>query len=343
MVNYSASYKNNVTQSIVPSVSQFFPYIRHFLLEYENLLREVDCRVSIPFWDWTAFHDVPYKSPVWNNEQGFGDTSDQSTTCVTTGPFRQGEYHVSPEGGGGCIKRQYTKATYPSRTVVDKDILTLPAAQFNTLHRFLQLYCGISVQSLVGGTMFSPNAAEDPVFHLQLSQLDYLFTRWQSFGGGREKIRYANDTSRFLLTNALTVSQMSDSSSLPHGTCVSYSPPILLKNNAPPPSRPFVGPFTDQAAPELQKKNRNDKLVWALVLTKLSSLNFLFIMYSILSRPLKIIANWNFKCNTFNNECPISDGVLSTAHENRRVRMCVTSSTEVLKAIFRSVENALQV
>ena len=251
MANYSASYKNHVTQSIVPSVSQFLPYIRYFLLEYENLLREVDCRVTIPFWDWTAFHDEPYKSPVWDNEQGFGGSSDQSTTCVTTGPFRQGEYHVSPEAGGGCIKREYKKATYPSRTVVDKDVLTLPAALFNTLHRFLQLYFGISVQCLVGGTMFSPNAAEDPAFLLQLSQLDSLFTRWQSFGGGREKIRYANDTSRLLLTPALTVSQMSDSSSLLHGACISYSPPILLKNNAPPPSRSFAGPFADQVASEL--------------------------------------------------------------------------------------------
>ncbi len=31
----------------------FLPWHRWFILQFENLLREVDCRVTVPYWDWS--------------------------------------------------------------------------------------------------------------------------------------------------------------------------------------------------------------------------------------------------------------------------------------------------
>ena len=31
----------------------FFPWHRWYILKFENLLRQVDCRVTVPYWDWS--------------------------------------------------------------------------------------------------------------------------------------------------------------------------------------------------------------------------------------------------------------------------------------------------
>lgn len=31
----------------------FLPWHRWFMLQYENLLREIDCRITVPYWDWS--------------------------------------------------------------------------------------------------------------------------------------------------------------------------------------------------------------------------------------------------------------------------------------------------
>ena len=209
-------------------------FVRYFLLEYEDLIKEVDCRLSLPFYDWTPFPNAPYTAAVWSNDDGFGDTSRLEDQCVVTGPFRVGEYELTPSAGGGCLKREYRNQRFPSRDMVDRDLLPLPANEFSTFHRFLQLFIGVNVQCFVGGTMCSSDSANDPVFIPHLAKIDSLLTRWQLLGDGREGVRYANDRSHLLLT-PFAVRDFNDNWNLPYGTCVQYDPPALLKNHAPPP------------------------------------------------------------------------------------------------------------
>ena len=228
------SFNNNVTQDSVPSNSQYFMFVRYFLLEYESLLRDIDCTVTIPFYDWTPFPVTPYAAPVWDNTDGFGDTSRASDNCVITGPVRVTQFNVTPSAGGGCLKREYRNQRFPSRDIVDRDLLPLPSDEFSTFHRFLQLFLGLNVQCFVGGTMCTVDSANDPVQILHLAQVDSLLTRWQLIGQGRESVRYAFDNTLLELTPGLRVSQFSNNRNLPYDSCIIYEPPVLLKNHAPP-------------------------------------------------------------------------------------------------------------
>ena len=39
--------------TVIPEKKYFYPWHRWYVLELENLLRQIDCRVTIPYWDWT--------------------------------------------------------------------------------------------------------------------------------------------------------------------------------------------------------------------------------------------------------------------------------------------------
>jgi hypothetical protein len=236
---------NNVTQSGVASESQYFVFSRYFLVEYEDILRDFNSNITIPFYDWTPFPLAPYTAAVWDNTYGFGDTARVSDKCVKTGPVRVGEYAISPSAGGGCLQRDYMNRRFPSREIINRDVLTFPASEFANFHQMLQLLVGLNVQCFIGGTMCSTDAANDPVFLLHLAQLDSLLTRWQLFGDGRDQVRYAFDNRPLLLTPGFTVAQFSSNINLPYDLCILYDPPVLLKNHgASAPALPAAAPPT---------------------------------------------------------------------------------------------------
>ena len=242
---------NNVTQSGVAAESQYFVFNRFFLLEYEDLLKDFECSVTVPFYDWTPFPVAPYTAAVWDNTNGFGDTARSVDNCVITGPVRVGEYDIAPSAGGGCLKREYMNRRFPSRDIINRDVLPYPADEFDHFHQMLQLLIGLNVQCFIGGTMCSMDAANDPVFLLHLAQLDSILTRWQLFGQGRGEVRYTDDTRPLLLSPGFTVSQFSSNLNLPNGNCVIYDPPVLLKNHAAPQALAFAatGASVQAAAP----------------------------------------------------------------------------------------------
>ena len=75
----------------------FFPWHRFYILQMENLLREIDCRVTLPYWDWSVVGENPWdKSGIWTNESyGLGGNGIESSGfCVQDGEFRQGKWHT---------------------------------------------------------------------------------------------------------------------------------------------------------------------------------------------------------------------------------------------------------
>ena len=51
----TSSSKSIGTNSARPFNQAFFlPWHRWFILAFENLLRKVDCKVTVPYWDWSA-------------------------------------------------------------------------------------------------------------------------------------------------------------------------------------------------------------------------------------------------------------------------------------------------
>lgn len=54
--------------SPIHQASEFLPWHRWYILEMENLLKEVDCWVTIPYWDWSLVSNDPF-----NNTMLFSD------------------------------------------------------------------------------------------------------------------------------------------------------------------------------------------------------------------------------------------------------------------------------
>ena len=238
---YTRSFSNGITHVATPSVSQFFPFNRYFLLEFEDMMKDFNCSLTIPFYDWTPFPLTPYTAAVWGNADGFGDSARLLDQCVITGPFRVGEYSLTPSAGGGCLMRLYTNQKFPSRDIVERDLLTHPSTAFSGFHRFLHLFIGVNVQCFIGGTICSTNATNDPIYLLHIAQLDSILMRWQSIGGGRNTVRYSDDNSLLREAPGFTVKQFSDNFNLPYSTCLTYDPPVLLKNHAAPSSLQTLG------------------------------------------------------------------------------------------------------
>ena len=144
--------------------------------------------------------------------------------------------------------RDYTNQRFPDRSMINRDLLPVPATEFTFFHRMLHLFIGINIRCFIGGTMCSSSTANDPVYLLHMAQLDSILTRWQAIGGGRESVRYITDNSALLGALGFTVNQYADNSALPYGTCVSYDPPaihdtasgpVLKFSSAPAPANAF--------------------------------------------------------------------------------------------------------
>lgn len=75
VATYTSS-SETLAQSTDPEISQFFIWNRYAFFIWNryavDLLREIDCRVMIPYWDWTALPLDPYMSPVFDPKTGLG-------------------------------------------------------------------------------------------------------------------------------------------------------------------------------------------------------------------------------------------------------------------------------
>ena len=228
---YKSSFDTPAQESD-PETSQFFVWNRFFLTEYEDLLREVDCRITMPYYDWTILDTNPYIHPVYDDKVGFGKSSRSSDNCVSSGPFSYDKYSLIDSAGGGCLKREYSDMKFPSRALIERDVLTRPASEFSSFQRTLHLFIHTNVRCFIGGTMCTTDAANDPLFPLHLTMLDYLFSRWQSFDDLRLKVRYSTDNTALALASDFTVAQFHDNSDLPNDLAVCYAEP-RVKNHVP--------------------------------------------------------------------------------------------------------------
>lgn len=198
----------------------------------------MDCRITIPYWDWTVNPRSPYTNPLFDNTLGLGNSVGLHN-CINSGPLYAHKYHLTPSAGSGCLKRNYHTGFYPSRYIIERDILSKSAQHFSYFHQMLQLFISVNVQCFLGGTSCSVNAANEPAFINHLAFIDSIFSRWQAQGEGRTTVRYANDHKLLVLSGGLTVSQFSNNHKLPGGVSICYSSsgythssrPYLLTDN----------------------------------------------------------------------------------------------------------------
>ena len=161
---------------------QFLPWHRWFILEYENLLRRVDCRFTVAYWDWSVVSRTPWRESgfdLWlGQDDGFGGNGVGPTRCVNTGPFREDVWNVVPSAGGSCLTRNFNGN--PPDAVAVAEVLRTNASSFNNFERDLRLNLHDNVHCRIGGLMCSVNAATSPEFFLHHTYIDKIWHDWQA-------------------------------------------------------------------------------------------------------------------------------------------------------------------
>ncbi len=164
----------------------FLPWHRWFIFEYENLLRRISCRITVPYWDFTLSAGEPFVGAIWNNTNAGlgGDGEGLPRLCVKSGPFREGKWKVIQSAGGGCLQRNFLRDfNFPDLIALQEFLTRFSSADKlrdfelmlrNDFHNNIHFFIGG-----LGGTMSGLNSAAAPEFFLLHSMVDKIWADWQ--------------------------------------------------------------------------------------------------------------------------------------------------------------------
>lgn len=160
---------------------EFLPWHREFVNRFEIMLRQVDPRLSLHYWDWTR--DA---SPLFTDSFMGSGSGDAGNPWLAEGfyvpgadPYRADAFdptHNNPVDPPRTLTRNYSGGTFPAST--DTDIVN---ANTYTAMRNLLEDAHDSAHGLIGGTLSDPHISfRDPIVFLLHSNVDRLFARWQT-------------------------------------------------------------------------------------------------------------------------------------------------------------------
>lgn len=131
----------------------FFPWHREYIWDLEELLQQVDCRVTVPYWRWSLEANTPFTSTIWSATTGFGGNGSPSGGCVASGRF------ASPwrttEAGSPCLTRAWsTSASFPTEADITQalDSQCPLATQYSCVESAVESFHNY-VHGSIGGTM----------------------------------------------------------------------------------------------------------------------------------------------------------------------------------------------
>ena len=184
-------YSNIPKDIINHDTSVFLPWYRGYLLELENMLRQIDCRITIPYWDWSkdAAHWTRGSEieDVWNSgPHGLGGNGILPVMCVMDGPFKEGEFSIPWYAKGGCLKRDFSQScNLPNTEYVE----ALQHQEFLTFEKSTREVIHSSFQECVGGSMDSTlTSTYTPEFWLHHAFIDKVWMKWK--GKGSSDLEY---------------------------------------------------------------------------------------------------------------------------------------------------------
>lgn len=165
-------------QSGIHMRDHFLPWHRWYILQYENLLRQVDCSFTVSYWDWSEPTVEPWGTglnDIWHsNDGGFGGNGNGTEGCVQDGPFKQGNWSLVPSADAPkCLKRQFMGTPPTAQNVAE--VLQIHPRNFTDFEIMLAWYLHGMVHCLIGGTMCSSDAASAPEFFLHHGHIDKVF------------------------------------------------------------------------------------------------------------------------------------------------------------------------
>lgn len=190
----------------------FLPWHRYYLLALENHLRQLDCRVTVPYWDWSAVASNPFQSPLWRGDSyhfGSAEGHREDNYCIRNGPFEKGQWFWVDRDRGYlpsnwyCLKRQADLAATFYNKIQVADVLQ-KARVYNSKHdlefRFtqfeeeLRINMHMGVHCAILGDMCTYEAANAPEFFLHHGMVDLIWLRYQSLSSAHQTVYYMDNT-----------------------------------------------------------------------------------------------------------------------------------------------------
>ncbi|XP_028408764.1 tyrosinase-like protein [Dendronephthya gigantea] len=245
---YKTKYKNLlcIHKKYFPHIhgdhpNYFFPWHRWFILQYENLLREVDCSVTVPYWDWTTDANGRkwYDSSVWDIYSGLGgDGSKDDDNVVVDGPFKSPDWPMVPDNED-CnehpvlLKRNFNESGSYSAIHIQ---LSLQIPSFPQFSNTAEATYHDNMHDFIGEIMGSRRSAFAPEFFLHHGFIDKIWSDWE-----KNETR-VNDMMKYFQCNdnelvgtlGMNASNFLNLTNLPGDICVRYedyndSPMSLLQ------------------------------------------------------------------------------------------------------------------
>ena len=174
----------------------FLPWHRWYLLEFENFLRQIDCRITIPYWDWSKdtrhWARKTEARDVWNaGPHGLGGDGILPHGCVLEGPFREGVFFIPETIGEDCLKRNFNlSCSLPSREQIQEKA---NEENFTAFENFIRDRIHPALHDCVGGHMLKHHSASfTPEFWIHHSFVDKIWADWQMKRGNRTFVYFTS-------------------------------------------------------------------------------------------------------------------------------------------------------
>ncbi|RKP19196.1 Di-copper centre-containing protein [Rozella allomycis CSF55] len=158
---------------IAHNTPQFLPWHRLYVLYVEDILRQIDPTVTIPYWDWGVDAARPLNSVVFSDKY----------FNIRPGPQGDCSFRVIYPRVH-CVVRNYNANNFT--TFINSETLQSIASDtegdYGSFRETIEFIPHAVVHSGVGGvngdmtSMMSPN---DPIFWLHHSMIDKIWADWQ--------------------------------------------------------------------------------------------------------------------------------------------------------------------
>ncbi len=166
--------------STIHADQYFLHFHRAYQYEFEEILRQKDCRITLPYWKFTSNPTDPFNRLPFTND-GMGDSGlYPGGTCVANGPFAS----WIPADKTTCLVRDFQPPVLPTITLLNT-IMVASGSQFASFANQLQFSFHNGVHVTISGdsvTVLSPN---DPLFFLLHGYIDKVWGMWQMLSADR--------------------------------------------------------------------------------------------------------------------------------------------------------------
>ncbi|KAL4233911.1 hypothetical protein ACF0H5_008583 [Mactra antiquata] len=148
----------------------FLPWHRIFLRKLEQMLQEIDCSITLPYYDFTTDIGNFDNAVIWQPNYFGGDGVNG---CVEDHPF-------GPRGAWRpCISRQFNQDV-KLPTLIELS-LAIASDDYIEMSRCLESYVSY-IHTYIGGDMATRAASYDPIFYSIHAYVDMLYWWWQKKG-----------------------------------------------------------------------------------------------------------------------------------------------------------------